>query len=942
MKTSFRSSLLRSLLCSFAFAGLASANPSIFIADLVKKTDGGALEVGDKISGFKVAPVIAEDGGTRFLMGPGSWELAPTDGIVSLKFTMLGFESGYQHELMSIGSDTGQPYGVIRNVNSSGRLEGATVISGANNRYTPGGWHAVEITIDTRKGLLSVQTDGKVRYERKTGIENARFTGVSFANTMKLRDFSVNVAPLPVLSAQEITLIEAAPALGKQIHALPEATPDQARKKTALLYQLEKLGKAMEQNAFDIGLDIRADIEDGLTRDMGRKDTNHPWLQPVVQAKNNPFLDPAMNDRWYQEFVSNPDYAWNLPTRTTAGYTGLYGKHGSFTEAVNATGWLMMAVHPQSPLQDKRELLLRALRRIDVYLEDDYHGRKNYHFFALGAAVMGAVIFDKTYPEMILPRQKARWTEAIRRIAKDHDGNPGGSYSNADLGYGRIRIACGLFLGDKPYMERGLAQVHTWDANIFEDGGSSYILKQNESPGYHGACIDLAYDSFIMTRDPEISDMLRKLELYPISITDSNHTTEWYTVPSWKQSWYGAGSVGPHRVVHYLSGNPYHFALRGYDYFHKPTEPSMKDALLYRSHPRSKLGLPDRYTVYDRNIQGVRMNYGLYSAAMNGRVTDQLVGKNTYVGLTLAEPPRDGKRAFSAAVYGINAFPMGAMTISRESVSVAIGRDFSSLSADYTLARRLSGPSRREVPWKGRQSWLYLPDRMIGLVELTPDGRQRSNAITLNIELGRSKSGALDHSPARKLDALTCQFGELLVRVLDTNLKGIKLAPEADGIAYDGVRGPHNEFHLVDEANLDAWSSAQRDYEGTYYAVIELKPTSTRSLAKVAKIQQGGLVGLKVSCEGRKYTVLYNSGEATLPLSSAPYTPSHKSSVFSDRNTHTFAQPLAVPATLTLPGKQSVILVSGDHDRLYQPGFIGWRTLLNAHTSHSAASSKNP
>ena len=155
----------------------------------------------------------------------------------------------------------------------------------------------------------------------------------------------------------------------------------------------------MEQNAFDIGVDIIADIKEGLTRNIGRKVSDHPWIQPVVQAKDNPFLDPAMNDRWYQKFVSNQDYAWNLPTRTTAGYTGLYGKHGSFTEAVNATQWLMMFVHPQSPLQDKSELLTRAMRRIDVYMEDDYHGRKNYHFFALGAALMGAVILTRPTPK---------------------------------------------------------------------------------------------------------------------------------------------------------------------------------------------------------------------------------------------------------------------------------------------------------------------------------------------------------------------------------------------------------------------------------------------------------------------------------------------------------------------------------------------------------------
>jgi len=223
------------ILCCLALACLAGASPSGFTADLLKNPDGSALKPGDKPAGFKLAPVIAEEGGTRFISGPAEWETAPAEGVVSLKFSMLGFESGHQHELLSILSDAGKPYGAIRNVNSSGRLDGTTVISGANNRYTPGGWHAVEITIDTRKGRIAVRTDGKDHCDRKTGIENARFTGIRLAGTMKLRDFSVSIAPLPAPSAEELARMDAAPGLEKRIRSLPETSPDEARKKTALL-----------------------------------------------------------------------------------------------------------------------------------------------------------------------------------------------------------------------------------------------------------------------------------------------------------------------------------------------------------------------------------------------------------------------------------------------------------------------------------------------------------------------------------------------------------------------------------------------------------------------------------------------------------------------------------------------------------------------------------
>jgi len=898
----------------------------VFAADPAKRADGRPLAAGDLSEGFAKAPIIAEKDGARFLSGPWVWEVAPTSGIVTVKLALLGFGSSYQNELLALTSDSERPYASIRNINSSGRLNGANVISGKDNRYESGRWHQVEMTVNTRSGALTVTTDGKLRSTQATGLENRMFTGVRFAGLTGVKDFRVEVAPLPEQSPAEVQVLRDKPELEARIKSLPEATAADLRKKTALLYHLEKLAKAIEQKAFEVGADIASDIRSGLARDMGRKEENHPWLQPVAQAEGNPFLDPAMNDAWYQKFAATPDERWKLSTKDVAAFNALYGKYGTFTQAVNASGWLMNYAHPQSPLKDKPELLTRALRRIDAYMDDCYFGRAHYHFFALGAALMGALIIDRTYPEMVLPNQKARWMAAVKAAGADYDKDGGGNYSNADLGCGRIRLASGLFLDNREYVERGLRQIYTWEQNIFPDGGSSYIAKQNESPGYHGPCIELAYDSYVMTRDPKILELLKMVEYYPISSTDSNRTTEWFTAPSWKQSWYGAGSWGGSRVVYYLTGNQYFKKLGNPDHLLKPTEPSMREALVYRSYPDVPKTLPNRYFVYDRNIEGVRMNYDLFSAAMNGRVTDQLVGKNTYAGLTLAEVPRGDKRAFSAAVYGINAYPAGAPTISRETVSVALGREVATLGANYTLASRLSGPSRREVPWNGRQCWLYLPDRLIGLIELTPDGKQRSKAITLNVELGRSKSGWFDSSPARKLDDRTCQYGNLLVTVLDTNLKGIKVADKADGMAVDSVRGPHSELHLVDEPNLNGWSSEQRDYEGTSYAVVELKPATAKSVATVQKIQDGGLIGLTAALEQNRFTALYNSGPGAVTVPTAPYTTAGKSSLIADRNS--FAAPAPVPAEATLPPGQSLLITSGSNPQLHRPGIVGWKALL--------------
>lgn len=146
----------------------------------------------------------------------------------------------------------------------------------------------------------------------------------------------------------------------------------------------------------------------------------------------------------------------------------------------------------------------------------------------------------------------------------------------------------------------------------------------------------------------------------------------------------------------------------------------------------------------------------------------------------------------------------------------------------------------------------------------------------------------------------------------------------------------------MDEPNLDGWSKDQRDYRGTYYAVLELKPTSTRSAAKVERIQHGGLIGLRVTCDNRSYTTLYNPGDASVTVDTSAHTPGRRNSVFTDRGTNQFARPQTVPATFSLLGKRSVLIVSGSDERLHQPGFIGWPSLLDAHSKNPSSFAPPP
>ena len=134
-------------------------------------------------------------------------------------------------------------------------------------------------------------------------------------------------------------------------------------------------------------------------------------------------------------------------------------------------------------------------------------------------------------------------------------------------------------------------------------------------------------------------------------------------------------------------------------------------------------------------------------------------------------------------------------------------------------------------------------------------------------------------------------------------------------------------MHVVDEPNLNEWSKDQRDYNGTYYAVLELKPTTTKSVAKVDKIQQGGLIGLR--CPATTALIPPSTIPVVKPSPSPPHPTRPPEILGLHRSQYRYLRPTIPRARLNFAaGKQGVIIVSGDDERLHQTGFIGWPKFL--------------
>jgi hypothetical protein len=219
-----------------------------------------------------------------------------------------------------------------------------------------------------------------------------------------------------------------------------------------------------------------------------------------------------------------------------------------------------------------------------------------------------------------------------------------------------------------------------------------------------------------------------------------------------------------------------------------------------------------------------------------------------------------------------------------------------------------------------------LPDRMIGYLEATPEAKATAHGVTLHLELGRAKAGSRRKEGIRKFSDRLHGYGDLRVRILETSLGPVLTRDSPDGLAADGVRGPHSEYHLVDEASAKGWSSKPTARSRSEFALVEMCMDGSPEAASITRINDGALIGISVTFPGSKIITLYNSGKAPLAVSTGRFGLSGKTSLIGNRPGFEIKRP--VPAEFSLPAGQSVILAAGEGEHLHLPPVVGVEAML--------------
>ncbi len=536
---------------------------------------------------------------------------------------------------------------------------------------------------------------------------------------------------------------------------------------------------------------------------------------------------------------------------------------------IEALFWLF--AHPDSPLRHDPEVLKRFLRGAHAYTEGIEFaaaegklkaGQALLDDFAIAPASGALREFAVLYPGLLLPSQRTRWDRAMRLAADammgKAEGRPG-NYANIDLALSVQLLNFGLYLNDEKLLVRSRELFTAQAANILPDGGTHYIWSQNESPGYHDVAAHFIARIHEITGDESALTMLRRLEWYgPVSVGPRG---EYWTTPSWKHTWNGDETAAGGEPIVSLTGNPW---VRGMVLLPDANTPlrhweRARNSVAWWRPDIASRPLPNNYTILDRNNVGPRAWYGNFNYAATLRdipVTEpghstlmgaQVTGENYARGVLLMGVyprvylggDRANLRSFAWITSGLKS-------------SITVGRECSAFFATYQLHAFGSSRKGKPVPWTGRQLWLGLPDRIVGVLDIIPESAATPGAMVEG--LVRLGIGGTVFGPSQLLTATgpgQFTYGDLEVIIHESNYA----ETTTEETPFRRPKAPFADIVLRNAGPVD---SPQR-------FVVEIRPAYVAENARVSiSSEPNGLIAFRTEVAGKAFALWANPTDVPL------------------------------------------------------------------------------
>jgi hypothetical protein len=708
------------------------------------------------------------------------------------------------------------------------------------------------------------------------------------------------------LSLWEIKLYNdpaAAPTLARHaslttsVAALPNSSNPEQLKRVVLELALERAQACLNIGDFSAANLLLDDAQNNLTTPAATMAavatgvTQVRAIRPLIETTpaTNPYLK-RINDG-AALYLTTTDLPWekNTPELNVFADFNLARNTAADMDAL-----LWVFAHPNSGLRHHPEILRRLLRRTYAYLDAiNVHGpllpagqlASFYDDFASAPASIVFREFQVLYPGLIPANSNNEWDNAMTTAANNlwaAFGNRNASWVNTDVAIAVELHNLGMKTGRQELIDKGryfIDDVLT-SGRMFADGAVGYIGTQNEAGGYQGTVASYVNRYYQITGRPQALEILRKMEWYgPIN----GRMIDWWTSPSWKHAWNfisGSGQTGESTN----GKNPYTRAGLDASIAAAATATnwagSTSEVGWYESGTTA-LTAPDTYTVFDRNIQGPRSwQGGLWNTTGTLRaINDNESGHHTIMGAQVMDP--DPNFRVNASVMGVfprirtatggsrdtdNTFAEArhAWLTSKLTGESTVTPDFTALAASHKIHVYASSTKGTEHDWTARQVWLNLPDRSIGLLELSPNANLTAYEVQGAIRLGYGGTAYSSTKTLASTGTNAWSYGKLRIKLHDHNYA--EVAPEQ--YFFRVTNAPITEITLRDQVGGGSNNTPVTYTAGTRWKYItEFRPDTTSDEVTVTEVAEaGGLIGLNVEYPSgnKRYRMLYNPGSAAV------------------------------------------------------------------------------
>jgi len=734
------------------------------------------------------------------------------------------------------------------------------------------------------------------------------------------------------------------------IQSLPNKSIKDQAKKAVLEIALERSKASavagMPDKAASLLADIKAAMETSSATMAGQATTDSSHIaaiKPVPVTANNPYLDALA--AWGNGMLAKQENPWPRATPATVVMKGLTTREVG--EEIRNCIWLY--ANPASPLRGNGELLKRLLRRGHAFIDAANINRDTsakakteiYDQFATESGFSGLIEFISLYPGLLLPSQRAEWDSGLK-AAHDRLWQDMKRADNWNLNIETARMVAmlnfGYYYKKQEVIDKVLRHVDVTISKMKPDGAFPYNGDSNPSCNYHGALLGSLSKIYDISGYEPLAKALAATEWKgPVM----GRTDEFWTSPFHKTfRWnYERGTENANQLVITLSKNPYANFMRG-----KHGGPYRDSISWYRAGLPTK-PMPDNYTIIDRNVEGPRAWYGRfnYAATCHSKSPKENTtgGHETLMGCMTVDDP-DGrvnsilvnvtprvkvaKEDLKDAKGNIQSTAWAQLTAGLKGVYLT-GRHYSASAATYSLTTtRGYAYQGKTTDWQGRQVWLGLPDRIIGLLSTVP-AKEGAGAFEINTVLRLISGGTAGAAVCKKLvktGGNHYRYGELDIIIHQSNFAAIT----ADVIPYRRKNYPASELTLRARPGTPG---APETYPITanFQCVVEVRPVWAKGEAKVAASCEDRLLKLHVLLNGKRWHVIFNTGnkDANVQLRANTGTPLLTSLRVSNRNQGLPAKDFQ-PSIELAPAQQAVLVESADPiDHL--PGWESFEAMVN-------------